>query len=78
MKPSRHNPTLIDYDEGNEEETRKVFQHLVNTGQAWHLEGSVGRMANAMLDSGFIKKPKKQGGKDAYGNNLKSYYDKKK
>lgn len=51
---------IMSYESGelDEEGTRNLFQHLVNTGQAWSLQGHYGRTAQAMLDSGFIRPPK--------------------
>lgn len=71
---------MMDYESGklDEKGTKRLFQNLVNSGQAWHLQGMYGRAANDMLESGFIKKPKNTGGKDTYGNPLKSYYANKK
>lgn len=36
------------------EESIELFQHLVNTGLAWQLQGSYGRAAAALLKSGEI------------------------
>ena len=47
---------IIAYENGelSEDETIKLFQHLVNTGLAWQLQGHYGRTAVAMLDAGLI------------------------
>lgn len=75
-KPYDHVGAMMSYEDGSLDEpgTKKLFQHLVDTGMAWHLQGSYGRAADAMLKAGYIKKPKNTGGKDAYGNNLKDYH----
>lgn len=36
----------------------ELFQHLVDNGHAWSLQGSYGRTAQALMDAGHI-----QGGK---------------
>ena len=50
---------IIAYESGelDDDATIELFQHLVNTGLAWRLQGSYGRMAHAMLDAGYITLP---------------------
>ena len=37
------------------EEVLEFFQHLVNTGMAWSLQGSYGRAATGLLERGLIR-----------------------
>ena len=36
----------------------ELFQHLVNNGHAWSLQGSYGRTARALIDAGYVMRPK--------------------
>ena len=48
---------LMDFESGLMEDTDDVinlFQHLVDTGMAWQLQGSYGRLAESMIDNGVI------------------------
>lgn len=47
---------IINFESGdmNEEEIINFFAKLVKTGLAWQLQGSYGRMAANLIDSGFI------------------------
>lgn len=51
---------VIAWEEGqmDEEQERKFFQKLVNSGDAWRLQGMYGRRAQDLLDAGVIKLPK--------------------
>lgn len=41
------------YDgDATEDELVAVYQELINTGQAWQLEGSIGRACMALIESG--------------------------
>lgn len=42
--------------EGSEEEQVEAWQHLVNTGLAWQLQGWFGRTASHLIASGIIQK----------------------
>ncbi len=48
----------------------ELFQHLVDTGLAWQLQGSYGRAAKQLLDQGLIR-PANSDKQDAYGNTVK-------
>jgi hypothetical protein len=39
----------------NEEEYLSAWQHLVNTGLAWRLQGWFGRTAQHLIDQGLIE-----------------------
>ena len=43
-----------EYNQLTVEEIIQLFQHLVNTGLAWQLQGSYGRTARAMIDNGIV------------------------
>ena len=53
------------------------MQNSINTGLAWKLEGSVGREAMALIESGACMLPKTSH-RDYYGNRLPSRDDLKK
>ena len=61
--------SIIDFENGylTESETNEFFQELIDTGQAWKLNGFYGRQAMAMIRSGQCMLGP-VGHKDAYGN----------
>ena len=42
-------------DEASEDEQIAAWQHLVNTGLAWRLQGCFGRTARQLIDAGVIE-----------------------
>jgi hypothetical protein len=47
---------IIDYESGELEEhgVIELFQHLVDSGLAWQLQGSYGRTAQALIDADLV------------------------
>lgn len=54
-------------DDATEEEVVAAYQDLIDTGQAWRLEGSIGRTAMALIESGACILGE-EGHHDYYGN----------
>ena len=40
-------------EDASEDEVIELYQELIDTGQAWHLEGHVGRTAHALIEAGL-------------------------
>lgn len=60
---------IIAYEEGelDEDETVGLFQHLVDNGQAWSLQGSYGRTATDLINAGLVTPVQRQiAGADVY------------
>jgi hypothetical protein len=47
---------IIAYETGelDHEEVVELFQHLVDTGLAWQLQGHYGRTARQLIDCGYV------------------------
>jgi hypothetical protein len=52
---------LIAYEEGqlNEDEEIALFQHLIDTGTCWQLQGHYHRVAATLIEAGLIKRPER-------------------
>lgn len=49
---------IIDFEEGNinDEGVIALFQYLLDSGLAWQLQGSYGRLTKQLLDNGYLIK----------------------
>jgi hypothetical protein len=64
-----------------EKQVIDLWQQCVDTGIVWNLQGWYGRNAQALLDAGIIKYPRKhtaQSKTDYYGNPIPSHEEAKK
>ncbi len=50
---------IIAYEDGGLHPDRviELFQHLVDTGEAWILQGRYGREAKRLIDAGLVFRP---------------------
>jgi hypothetical protein len=66
--------TALYRDDATHEEVIECYQHLIDTGQAWRLEGHVGRTAMDLIESGECTLGE-QGHRDYYGNYVPSRHE---
>lgn len=70
---------MVDYsalyrEDADEEEVIACYQELVNSGDAWQLEGHVGRTAMDLISAGKIMLGE-EGHRDYYGNYVPSRHE---
>lgn len=60
VKPYDVLGAIIDYEAGEltDAEAIELFQHLIDTGLAWQLQGSYGRQAQRLIEAGLCTRPK--------------------
>ena len=53
-KPFDHVGFIIDFESGecNDEQIVEGFQHLIDSGLVWQLQGCYGRTATALIEAG--------------------------
>jgi len=54
-----HVGAIIDYENGalDKDQIIELFQHLIDSGLAWQLQGAYGRMAHALCAEGYCHRP---------------------
>lgn len=58
-------------EDATQEEQLECYQHLINSGDAWKLEGHVGRTAMGLIESGLCILGE-EGHRDYWGNYVPS------
>lgn len=56
-RPYDHVGAIIEFESGtlSDEGIVELFQHLIDTGLAWQLQGMYGRTAKALIDAGHCR-----------------------
>lgn len=54
MMPNIDKIIAFEHGELDEAEVIDLFQNLVDTGAAWSLQGSYGRMARDLIEAGLV------------------------
>lgn len=49
------------FEDGSEQEQIEAWQHLIDTGLCWTLQGWFGRRAQNLIDSGVCQPAKQKG-----------------
>ena len=67
---------IVNYEEGTqtEEETLEMFQNMINNGSVWQFQGSYGRTAMDLIQSGQCVLGEKSF-RDYYGSKIPSRYE---
>lgn len=66
--------TALHREDATDDERVAAYQHVIDTGDAWRLEGHVGRTAVALIEAGLcMLGPVRH--HDAYGNVVPSRFD---
>jgi hypothetical protein len=66
--------TALYREDATEEEMVVLYQHLIDTGQAWQLEGHVGRTAMGLIEAGVCMLGE-TGHRDYYGGYVPSRHE---
>jgi hypothetical protein len=76
MAPATLINDINDFESGEQpfEDNARMFQHLVNTGTAWQLQGVYGRHAMELINAGVIALGH-EAHRDYYGSLIPSRFD---
>lgn len=66
--------SAVFYEDVTEDEVVAAYQHLIDTGAAWHMEGHVGRTAMALIEAGKCTLGE-TGHRDYWGNWVPSRHE---
>ena len=61
-------------EDATEQEVIETYQHLIDTGDAWRLEGHVGRTAMGLIEAGLCVLGE-EGHRDYWGNYVPSRHE---